>query len=184
MYYKVKFNKSKVVHAAQTKNASLGSYFGDSLFGGGGITLVCGIRECSGKATLWEPHQRKEITCKICLSKLGRKKLVKSIIMPLKRAIRLIDKAIGQNWPINREAWQSVRTAAIWSTCSLYGKCPVLKGKDAARFLREKFKAEQAPITKKMEREFKRAKEIYEAINRNSEDKHTGEHSHPDFFKD
>jgi hypothetical protein len=53
-----------------------------------------------------------------------------------------------------------------------------LKGKDAERFLREKFKAEHAPITKKMEREFKRAKEIYEAVNRSS-----GEHSHPDFFK-
>ena len=178
MHYKVKFNKSKIVHAAKTKNASMGSYFGDSNFGGGGITLVCGIRECSGKATIWEPRQRKEITCKKCLSKLGRKKKpVRSLFVPLEKAIRMIDKAVDQEKPINREAWQSARIA-LQDTCSLYEECPVLKGKDAARFLREKWKAEHAPITKKQEMEVKRAKEIYEAVNRNS-----GEHSHPDFFR-
>lgn len=103
--------------------------------------------------------------------------------MPLKKAIKMINKAVDQDKPINDEAWQSVKIALL-NTCSSYEDCSVLKGKDAARFLREKFKAEYAPRTKKQKREFKRAKKIYETVNSNSEDNDYGEHSHPDFFRD
>lgn len=51
-------------------------------------------------------------------------------IMNLDKAIRMIDKAVDQNKPINLEIWRSVRIA-LQNTCSSYGKCPVLKGKDA-----------------------------------------------------
>jgi hypothetical protein len=57
---------------------------------------------------------------------------MKSIIMPLNRAIKMIDKAVEQKKPINQKAWQSVRIA-LYDVCDLYEKCNVKNMKNVLR---------------------------------------------------
>lgn len=61
--YSVVFEGSDTIHGAKTRHASLGTFTGDLMFGGG-FSLVCCHRKCQGKAVISpSPVSLTVITC-------------------------------------------------------------------------------------------------------------------------
>ena len=63
--------ESKIIHAVVMKFGSMGSYFGDTLFGGG-MTVMCG-QKAEGDALMSpEPMPVRHVNCKLCKAAIRR----------------------------------------------------------------------------------------------------------------